>query len=120
MSGKRVGGKIFLKANGIQFDAKGQFEYNLGADRKEMVIGHDGPHGHKAVPQEAYISGEITDNGTLDLKNDLLNLENATINLELYNGKIISCTQATYTGEGTVQTEEGNIAVRFSGIVEEI
>lgn len=117
---KRVGGKIFLKADGIQFDAKGQFEYNLGADKRDAVIGHDGLHGYKAVPQEAYISGEITDNADLDLANDLLNIEDATIMLELYNGKVISATQAFYSGDGTVQTEEGNVVVRFTGLVEEV
>lgn len=114
--GKRVGGKIFVKADGFQFDAKGQFEYNLGADKRDVVLGHDGVHGHKALPQEPYISGEITDNYDLDLKNDVLNIEDATITLELYNGKTIVLRQAFYSGEGTVQTEEGNIAVRFTGI----
>lgn len=113
--GKRVGGKIFVKADGKQFDAKGQWEYNLGVDKRDPVIGSDGYHGHKAIPQEAYISGEITDNADLDLKNDVLNLENATITLELYNGKVIVLRNADYTGSGTVQTEEGNVEVRFTG-----
>lgn len=112
---RRVGGQIFIKADGVQFDAKGQFEYNLGALKREAVIGHDGLHGFKALPQEPYISGEITDNADLDLKNDLLNIEDATITLELYNGKVIVLRNAFFAGDGTVQTEEGNIAVRFVG-----
>lgn len=113
--GKRVGGQIFIKADGVQFDAKGSFEYNLGALKRDPVIGHDGHHGFKALPQECYISGEITDNFDLDLKNDLLNIESATITLELYNGKVIVLREAYFSGDGTGQTEEGNIAVRFTG-----
>lgn len=113
--GKRVGGLIFIKADGVQFDAKGSFEYNLGVPKREAVIGHDGYHGHKAIPQEAYIAGEITDNADLNLVNDLLTIENATITLELYNEKVIVLKNADYTGDGTVQTEEGNVVVRFSG-----
>lgn len=113
--GKRVGGKIFIKADGAQFDAKGQFEYNLGVDKRDPVIGSDGYHGYKAMPQEAYISGAITDNYDLDLKNDLLTIENATITLELYNGKVIVLRNADYTGQGTAQTEEGEVEIRFTG-----
>lgn len=110
----RRGGVIFVKADGAQFDVKGQFEYNLGVPKRDPIIGHDGTHGYKEVPQEAYISGEITDSVDLNLKNDLLTLSGATITLELANGKVIVLEEAFYSGEGTGQTEEGNIAVRFT------
>jgi len=113
--GKRVGGIIFVKVDGHQYSAKGAWEYNLGVPKREAVIGHDGYHGYKALPQEAYISGEITDNADLNLRRDLLEVENATVTLELYNGKIVMLQNADFTGAGTGQTEEGNIAVRFTG-----
>ena len=110
----RRGGVIFVKADGKQFDVKGQFEYNLGVPKRDPIIGHDGTHGYKEVPQEAYISGEVTDSVDMDLKNDLLTLADATITLELANGKVVVLEEAFYSGEGTGQTEEGNIAVRFT------
>ena len=112
---KRVGGIIFVKANGRQFDAKGAFEYNLGRPKRDPVIGHDGHHGFKEVPQEAYISGEITDSGTMDLAQDLLNITDATVTIELANGKVIVLAGAYYSGTGTGITEEGNVEVRFTG-----
>jgi len=112
----RRGGIIYVKADSYQFDVKGQFEYNLGVPKRDPIIGHDGTHGYKEVPQEAYISGEITDSADMDLKNDLLNLTGATITLELANGKVIVLEEAFYSGDGTGQTEEGNITVRFTGI----
>ncbi len=113
--GKRIGGQIFIKADGFQFDVKGQFEYNLGQVKRDPVIGHDGHHGFKAMPQEAYIAGEFTDNADLNLKDDLLNIEDATITLELYNGKVIVLRGAYFSGSGNIQTEEANIEVRFTG-----
>lgn len=110
----RRGGVIFVKADGKQFDVKGQFEYNLGVPKREPIIGHDGTHGYKEMPQEAYISGEITDDIDLNLKNDVLELAGATVTLELANGKIVVLEEAFYSGDGTVQSEEGNVAVRFT------
>lgn len=110
----RRGGIIFIKADGVQFDVKGQFEYNLGYPKREPIIGHDGTHGYKEVPQEAYISGEITDDVDLNLVEDLLSLSDVTVQLELANGKILVYENGFFSGDGTGQTEEGNIAVRFT------
>lgn len=114
---KRVGGQIFVKADGVSFNAAGQFTYNINDVQQEAVIGHDGFHGIKAVPQELFIEGEFTDEFDLDLKNDLYSITDATITLELYSGKVISLEQAAFTGTGHVQTEAGNIAVKFTGAV---
>lgn len=111
---RRVGGIIFVKVDGNQYDAKGQFTYNLGIPKREAVIGHDRHHGYKELPQEAYIEGEITDSGTLDVK-ALMTISDATVTLELANGKVVMLRNAYFSGDGNIQTEEGNIAVRFTG-----
>lgn len=43
-------------------------------------------------------------------------MDNATVTLELANGKMIVLRNAWFASEGTVQTEEGTIALRFEGI----
>lgn len=111
----RRGGIIFLKVNGEIYSAKGNFTYNLGIARREAIIGADGVHGYRETPQVPFIEGEITDNQTLDLAG-LATTENATVTLELANGKVISLRDAWFAGEGTGNTEEGNIAVRFEGM----
>lgn len=111
---RRVGGTIFIKVDGQQYDAKGSFTYNLGAPKRDAVIGHDALHGFKEIPQEAYCEGEITDRIELDVK-ALCNITDATVTLELANGKTVVFKNAFFSGEGNVQTEEGNIAVRFTG-----
>ena len=109
---RRVGGIIFVKVDGEQYDAKGDFTYNLGRPKRDPVIGSDGVHGFRETPQVAFIEGEITDRGTLDL-DALVTIEGATVTLELANGKVISLKDSWYASEGTGNTGEGNIAVRF-------
>ena len=116
MPGKnRIGGIIALKVNGDMHLAKGNFTYNLGKPKREGVVGADTVHGYKETPQVPFIEGEITDRNELSLE-DLVTLDEATITLELANGKVIALSEAWYAGEGTGNTEEGNIACRFEGM----
>lgn len=111
---QRRGGIIQLQLNGELQDAKGSFTYNLGRPIREAIIGADGTHGYKETPQVSFVEGEITDRGTLDLEK-LVTLSGATVTLELANGKIIVLRDAWFAGEGTGNTDEGNVAVRFEG-----
>ncbi|WP_350649549.1 phage tail tube protein [Pseudomonas sp. HY13-MNA-CIBAN-0226] len=116
MAGKnRIGGIISLKINGDMYFAKGNFTYNLGKPKKEGVVGSDRVHGYKEVPQVPFIEGEITDRNELNLE-DLVTLDDATVTLELSNGKVIMLREGWYAGEGTGNTEEGNIALRIEGM----
>lgn len=111
---QRRAGILFLKVNGNSFDAKGNFSYNLGKEKRETIVGADRIHGYKSMIQPAFIEGEITDSATLNLE-ELVLIDDATITLELANGKVIVLRNAWFAGEGTGQSEEGNIAVRFEG-----
>lgn len=108
----RRAGVILLKVGGVQLDAKGNFTYNLGAPKREAIIGADGVHGYKETPQVPFIEGEITDRRDLSLA-DLAAIDGETVTLELNNGKTVVLSQAWYAGEGTGNTEEANIAIRF-------
>lgn len=110
----RRGGIISLNVNGVVYDAKGNFTYNLGAPLRETILGADRPHGYKETPQVAFIEGEITDSKELKLK-DLVNLTKATATLSLANGKTVVLGGGYYAGEGTGNTEEGNIPFRLEG-----
>jgi hypothetical protein len=114
MATQRRGGIIQLQVNGELQDAKGAFTYNLGRPKREAIVGADSTHGYKETPQVAFIEGEVTDRGTLDLA-ALVTISGATVTLELANGKVIVLRDAWYAGEGTGNTEEGNVAVRFEG-----
>lgn len=115
MSSQRRGGIIQVQVGGVVYDAKGAWTYNLGKPKREAIIGSDGVHGYKETPQVAFIEGEITDRGSLNLKT-LVTLTDTTVTLELANGKVIVLRSGWYAGEGTGNTEEGNIACRFEGM----
>lgn len=115
MANKRVGGIIELKINGNLFQAKGSFTYNLGAPKREAVVGSDAVHGYKEVPQAPMIEGKITDSPDLDLVNSLLTLSDATATLSLANGKIIVLREAFYAGDGNATSEEGEVEFKLQG-----
>lgn len=109
------GGTAFFKLDGNQHRVKGSWSYNLGLPKRDAIVGHDGVHGFKELPQQPFVEGVITDGADVDLAK-LLKTDRATVTLELANGKVITLRDAWYAGEGTVTTEEGEIAVRFEGL----
>lgn len=115
MPNNRRAGTVFFKVSGTQYDAKGNFTYNVGSPKRDAITGPDRVHGYKELPQVPSIEGEITDERTLDLA-VFTQLKDETITLELANGKVFVLRDAWYAGEGNVQTEEANIQVRFEGL----
>lgn len=115
MAKNRVGGLISLKIDGDIYKAKGNFTYNLGKPKRDAVIGADVVHGYKEAVQVPFIEGEITDTREISLET-LAMIDEATVTLELANDKVIVLREAWQAGEGTGNTEEGNIAIRFEGM----
>lgn len=114
MAQERVGGIIQVQVNGEVYKAKGDFTYNLGRGKREAILGVDAVHGYKEMPQVPFIEGEFTDGSALNV-NSLLELTGATVTLSAANGKVVSLFDAYFASEGTVNTGEGNIGVRFEG-----
>lgn len=111
----RIGGIIFVKVNGVQYRAKGSWTYNLGQGMREGIAGSDKVHGYKETPQVPYIEGVITDGSDISMT-QLLNIQGASVTLELANSKVISLSDAWFAGEGEGSTEEGEIQARFEGL----
>ena len=85
------------------------------ARKREALINSDlSIAGYKEMGQVPFIEGEITDQSDLVLA-DFVNLENVTLTLELANDKVFTLRNAWFSADGNVQTEEGNIQVRFEG-----
>lgn len=116
MSGKNlVGGILEFKVNGEIQNAKGNFKYNPGKLKREGIVGPDRVHGYKGLPQIPYIEGEITDRSDLDVES-FMDIDEGTITLSLANGKVFVLKEAWYAADGDIETEEGNIQVRFEGM----
>jgi len=106
-----MAGKIFFKLNGERKRAKGSFTYNLGKDKKVTIMGVDRPHGKKIEPTVPFIEGKITDGDDIDLA-ALIDFE-GTVTLELANSKTIMGREMYYAADADVDTDEGEIPVRF-------
>ena len=110
---KRAQGVLFFKINGQPYPAKGSFNYNLGMPKREFISGLTGGHGYKeSFPNPAFIEGDITVDGGVPLKH-LLAITDQTIMLELRNGKVITLLNSWVNSDGTMETEEGKLHVRF-------
>jgi len=112
---RRVGGILFLKIDGELFQAKGEFTYNVNPVKRESVVGQDTVHGFKEEPKALFIEGAITDSDELDLQG-FQAIRDATVTLEVANGKTIVLREAFYAADGDVTSSEGEIQVRFEGI----
>lgn len=115
MPSEHVAGVLSFQLNGSAFRMKGTWTYNLGRVKREAVVGSDGVHGFKEMPQVPFMEGAVTDGRSL-VMDDLLDFTDGTCTLHLRNGKVIELRDAWFAGEGTVDTEESEIAVRFEGL----
>ncbi len=115
MANRRVGGLLFLKVDGELFQAKGEFTYNINPTKRESVVGQDTVHGFSEMPKPIFVEGAITDSDELDVEG-FQAIRDATLTLELANGKVIQLREAFYAADGDVTTNEGEIQVRFEAI----
>lgn len=111
---QRRAGTIIFKVDGKQYDAKGSFTYAPKFEKKTAIVGADGVHGFASEWVAPYIEGAITDAEDLILQS-LVEIEDATVTLELANGKVFVLGEAWYAGEGNPSTEQAEIPVRFEG-----
>lgn len=111
MSNKKAG-LLKLKVNGKTLRTAGDFTYGIGTVKKEALIGTDGVHGYKEVPQVSFIEGDIRDGLNIDLKElSEADIESAT--LELGNKKIIILSDGWVASELTGSTGEATIPLRI-------
>lgn len=115
MPAEHVAGVLSFQLNGKILRMKGNWTYNLGRSKRDAIVGADSVHGYKEVPQVPFMEGAVTDGRSLVL-DDLLEFTDGTCTLHLRNGKVIELRNGWFAGEGTVDTEESEIAVRFEGL----
>ena len=63
----------------------------------------------------AFIEGEIRDAAGIDVA-DLQSMTDATVTIDLSNGKTVMLRNGVYTHDGDIGTEEANVPIRFEGL----
>lgn len=112
---EHVAGVLSFQLDGTTYRMKGTWTYNEGQVKREGIVGADGPHGYSEKPQMPFIEGTITDGRSLVLK-DLTTFDGGTCTLHMRNGKVFVLRDAWQAGDGTVDTDESEIEVRFEGL----
>lgn len=111
----RIGGVAYLKIDGRQYPLRGKWKTNLMPTKREGIAGQDYTHGYKEMPRVAFISGDVSYMAGISIE-DLPKITDATITLELANGKTHILHNAWWADESEVDTEEGSFPVKFEGL----
>lgn len=113
-------GLVKVKVDGVLYRVKGAVDYDLGLPVREPIVGQDGVHGFTEKPGVAYVECSITDGSDYDLK-AILNADDATVTVEKNDGKVITFSNCTRTGEAKINSEENEIgSVRWTSLNEGI
>jgi len=112
--GNRVAGRLFFSIDGQQYSVKAGVTYNLGRPKRESMSDASHKHFYKETAQVPHISGDLIDNGSVDVAK-FLELDGVTITAELANGKTVVLRNAWQSSEGDVGTEESSLSFKFEG-----
>lgn len=114
MAFEQIAGVIKFSIGDTSYKVVGGVRYNLGRNKNEVLIGSDGVHGIKSMPQVPYMDLTIRDTKDLSLE-DVCEIKNQTVTLELASGKQIVLHEAVFTGTGEGNTEDAVITARLEG-----
>jgi len=111
-----IGGTVFVRLDGERLLVRGNVTSNIGQTvMRETVTGVDGVHGQTEVAVVPYVECDLTEVPAFPLSR-LNAVRNATVTIELLDGRVLTLQGASQVGELTRNSEEGSIAaVRFEG-----
>ena len=107
-----IGGTLNARVDGATVSAKGDWTYNTGQAKREQVVGIDGVHGYREMPQVPFVEGMTSDIAGVDLE-ALKNARDVPVELALVNGKTVVFKNATYCADGDHTIAEGEVQLRF-------
>ena len=110
----KVAGTCFFKIDGVQYSLRGNLTITGGNVHRESVVGQDGYHGFKEVPEVASIQADLTHQPNIDL-NILNNFQNVTVTAELINGAVATLHNAVQMNHISLNAEDGKLTVKFEG-----
>lgn len=112
--GQKIGGVRRLTVDGEVLRVKGDWEGNLGRPNRTGVVGPDGVHGFMEEPQLPFLSGAISLTAAA-VPEVIVALTDSTVVLEVSDGAYV-LRGAWFAGEGGINIQQGEMAVRFEGL----
>ncbi|WP_394650912.1 phage tail tube protein [uncultured Acinetobacter sp.] len=111
----RVSGIANISVDGVTYLLSGELTYSPADVERKSLIGQDQVHGYSEMPRAPFISGTLRDSNGLTVK-DFNAMSDATIHLELANGKNVTGRNMWTVDAQEVKTQEGTFEVRFEGM----
>jgi hypothetical protein len=112
----KIAGIATLKVDGIQMALRGNFTVSPTPVERTMLAGQDGVHGYQELPRVPYIEGDISTLPGLSLET-LAGQTDVTVVAQLANGLQYSLVGATCKGGFDNNTRDGQVRVRWEGLV---
>jgi len=111
----RLAGVAYVTVNGASYSISGEGTYRVSGSNRESLTGQDGYHGYSEKPMPGKISWKGRDSNKVTI-GALNESANATVVLELANGKTVIGRNMARTGEPLeVNTEDATFTVEFEG-----
>jgi len=110
----RLAGIATVTVDGQNYMLSGDLTYQVSTVKRETLIGQDRVHGYSETPVAGFISGTFRDAGDLTVA-DFNAMSNATVVVELANGKTIVGRNMWTVETQEVKTAEGTFDVRWEG-----
>lgn len=110
----RLAGIAYLSVDGQKYMLSGDLAYSTASVSRGSLSGDDEVHGYSEKPRPPFISGTLRDAGNLTLQS-FNDMTNATITLELANGKTVIGRNMWTVEAQEVKTTEGTFEVKWEG-----
>ncbi|TCK36727.1 tail tube protein [Paraburkholderia sp. BL8N3] len=114
MSSNLIAGTAQLTVDGVTYQLVGEAKYMPSTVKREALLGMDGFHGWKETPIAGSISMSVRDAGDLTVF-DFNTMRNATVVLQLANGKVVCGRNMGSTESQEVDTEDAKFELKFEG-----
>lgn len=111
----RMAGIAYVKADGVQFQIKGNVECPVNNRKRELMMGVSGPMGMKETAKEPYVKFDAGFVADFPI-NQIISNTNMTITVEYANGKVYTLTEAFESGDAAAGSEEGTVGLEFFGM----
>lgn len=114
MANNNIGGVAYIKVDGNQYSSKGTFTVVAGEFKREAMSDSSGNVVYTEKPILSKVSGNLYNTAELDIE-AIQSTNDATVTIELNNGKVFVLLNAVYTGDPSLNTETGEFDIEFHG-----
>ena len=115
MPNNAIAGTAFIKVDSKQYSLGGSFSISPATRTREGVAGLSGTVGWTESPRVPFAEGDgLTPEGFS--AKELEGIRNATVTIELVNGRTYVLTEAWQAGEITIDAAAGTVSLRFEGM----